>query len=151
MKLKHLVSVAIIPFVMLGCAQQAASNKIETQTPSATTIASSVVESGKFQAGEQPTQGKVNVITKNGKRYLEFDQGFKTNEGPDLFVILYRSEKPPISGIKDQDYVSIARLQKTSGTQSYVLAKNIKLEEFKSVAIWCRKFNATFGYAALSI
>lgn len=66
-----------------------------------------------------------------------------------MYVILYRFEKPPISGIKEKDYVSIAQLQKITGNQRYALPNNVNLQEFKSVAIWCRKFNATFGYAIL--
>ncbi len=151
MKLKHLAIVAMIAIVTLGCAKEATSNQTETQTPSARTVTTSAAEPGKFQAGEQPTQGKVTIITEKGNRFLAFDQSFKTNKGPDLYVILYRSEKPPISGIKEKDYVSVARLQKISGTQRYALPNNVKLEEFKSVAIWCHKFNATFGYASLSV
>lgn len=52
----------------------------------------------------------VSVVTENGKKYIELDEAFKTDNGPDLFVILHRSKKPPISGIKEEDYVSIGRL-----------------------------------------
>lgn len=38
----------------------------------------------------------------------------------------------------------------TSGAQRYALADNVNLADFRSVAVWCRKFNATFGYAPLS-
>jgi hypothetical protein len=88
-------------------------------------------------------------VTENGKRYLELDEAFKTDNGPDLFVILYRSEKPPIYGIKEKNYVSISRLQKVSGTQRYGIPAGVNLADFGSVAIWCRQFNATFGFAPL--
>lgn len=151
MKLKYLLVAVITAMVTLGCATEVTSNQLETQTPSATNIANpvAVAEAGSFQDGEHPTQGKVSVITENGKRYLEFAQDFKTDNGPDLFVILHRSEKPPIYRVQEKDYVSIAALEKTSGTQRYALPDNLNLAEFKSVAIWCRKFNATFGYAVL--
>lgn len=68
----------------------------------------------------------------------------------DVFVILHRSDAPPTYGIKKQDYASIARLQKTSGNQRYAIPNNVPSADFKSVAVWCRKFNATFCYAALS-
>ncbi|OUL37076.1 electron transfer flavoprotein [Nostoc sp. T09] len=149
MKFKHLAILSIVAVITIGCANERTSNQTDTQTTPKTTVASSGAGVGAFKAGEQPTQGKVKVVTEKGKRYLEFDQNFKTNQGPDLYVILYRSDAPPQSGIKEKDYLSIARLQKPSGTQRYALPAKVKLGEFKSVAIWCRKFNATFGYAPL--
>ncbi len=149
MKFQHLVIMVIVATVSVSCAKETISNQTATQTPPTKTITNAVAERGAFKAGEHPTQGKVSITNKQGKRYLEFDQNFKANDGPDLYVILYRSETPPKSGIKEKDYLSLSHLQKTSGTQSYALPENVKLADFKSVAIWCRKFNATFGYASL--
>ena len=93
---------------------------------------------------------------KDKKRILELDSAFKTSTtGPDLVVVLHRlpdvigSTKPPAYPINEGDYVILAPLQKYSGAQSYEIPKNINLEEFQSAAIWCRKFNATFGAARL--
>jgi hypothetical protein len=144
MRYKYLIIIGLISILSVSC-----TNQTVTETPTATTVATADVKPGNFQAGEHPTQGQVSVVKEAGKNYLEFDQNFKTDQGPDLYVILYRFEKPPISGIKEKDYVSIARLQKISGNQRYALPNNVNLQEFKSVAIWCRKFNATFGYAIL--
>ncbi|MDP5339563.1 MAG: DM13 domain-containing protein [Nodularia sp. (in: cyanobacteria)] len=149
MKFQHLVILGIVTIISVGCTTEVTSNKTDTQTPTATTVASPVAEARNFQAAEHPTQGKVSVITEAGKPYLEFDQNFKTDNGPDLFVILHRSATPPVSGIQEKDYVSIAALQKINGTQRYALPDNVNLADFKSVAIWCRQFNATFGYASL--
>jgi Electron transfer DM13 len=149
MKFTHLAVFGIIAISTIGCNKEVALNGTDTQTPTATASVNPGTKSGNFQAGEHQTLGKVSVITEKGKRYLEFDQNFKTEKGPDVFVILYRSDAPPISGIKEKNYVSIAPLKKTSGSQRYALPDNVKLAEFKSVAIWCRQFNATFGYAVL--
>jgi Electron transfer DM13 len=107
-------------------------------------------QTGSFQAGEHPVQGNIRIIRYKNKRYLEFDKSFKTDNGPDLFVILHRDRTVPIYGIKQKDYTSIARLQKTKGTQRYAIPNNVNLADFKSVAVWCRQFNATFGFAALN-
>ncbi|MCJ8280435.1 MAG: DM13 domain-containing protein, partial [Rivularia sp. ALOHA_DT_140] len=96
-----------------------------------------------------PTKGTASIITENGKKYIQFDDKFKSDSGPDLFVILHKDDKLPITGIKEADYVSIAPLKNTNGSQKYEIPKNIDVSKFKSVAIWCRKFNATFGYAVL--
>jgi Electron transfer DM13 len=104
---------------------------------------------GTFVKGEHETTGTAKIVTKQGKSYLEFDQAFKTDQGPDLYVILYRQPQVPISGIAEKDYVSLGKLQKVTGTQRYAIPATLKLADFSSVAVWCRKFNATFGYAAL--
>ncbi|XGV99322.1 MAG: DM13 domain-containing protein [Leptolyngbya sp. BL-A-14] len=115
-----------------------------------------VVSSGSFTAGEQPTQGSARVVNINGKYFLDLDQGFKTSsQGPDLVVILHRSSnvigstKPPAYPLKAGDYVILAPLQKFNGAQRYIIPSNINVANYKSAAIWCRKFNATFGAAKL--
>ncbi len=106
-------------------------------------------KTGKFVAAEHPTQGEVSIINEKGKRYLVFDKAFKSDMGPDLYVILHRSAVLPKGGLKEPDYVTIGRLQKVSGTQRYAIPNNVNLANFRSVAVWCRMFNATFGYAPL--
>ena len=106
-------------------------------------------KSGMFVAAEHPTQGAVSIIKENGRRYLVFDKTFKSDMGPDLYVILHRAAILPKGGLKKQDYATIGRLQKVSGTQRYAIPNNINLANYRTVAVWCRSFNATFGYALL--
>jgi ABC-type glycerol-3-phosphate transport system substrate-binding protein len=152
---KSLAIISVAALLTVGCTQKGISEQAETQTPTAVespvaTVTANTSQGGTFKDGEHPTQGTVKVVTEAGKRFLEFDNKFKTsNNGPDLFVILHRSDAPPIYGIKQKDYVSIARLQKTSGSQRYALPDNVNLADFKSVVVWCRQFNATFGFAPL--
>ncbi|MDJ0773135.1 MAG: DM13 domain-containing protein [Mastigocoleus sp. MO_167.B18] len=161
MKLKSLVLVGFATLLTVGCSAQEVSQKPETEvanqaqtqeTVAANTSTSDVdTISGTFKSAEHPTQGEVKVVTENGKKYLQFDGNFKTDSGPDLFVILHRNDTLPITGIKEKDYVSIAPLKNTSGTQRYEIPVNIDISEFKSVAVWCRQFNATFGYAPFKV
>ncbi|NEP01073.1 MAG: DM13 domain-containing protein [Symploca sp. SIO2E9] len=103
--------------------------------------------SGTFVGAAHPTQGAVRVVTENGQRYLEFDETFKTDRGPDLFVLLHRQQTP--ESYKNQDYVNLGDLEKVSGTQKYAIPEQVDLADWKSVVIWCRQFNVTFGYAPL--
>ncbi|KST67392.1 DM13 domain-containing protein [Mastigocoleus testarum] len=161
MKLKSLVLVGFATLLTVGCSAQEVSQKPETEAVNQAQTQKTAVEkvstsnaenlSGTFKSAEHPTQGEVKVVTENGKKYLEFDGNFKTDSGPDLFVILHRNDTLPITGIKEKDYVSIAPLKNTSGTQSYEIPANINISEFKSVAVWCREFNATFGYAPFKV
>jgi Electron transfer DM13 len=112
---------------------------------------------GTFVSGEHKTQGTASITTNKRNSFLTLDNSFKTSDsGPDLVVILHRSDdvigstKPPAYSLKKGDYVILGRLQKFSGAQTYAIPKNIDLANYKSAAIWCRKFNATFGAAKLS-
>jgi hypothetical protein len=115
-----------------------------------------VLRSGTFVAGEHPTKGTVRLIKEGNNHVLELDQAFSTStSGPDLVVILHRSADvigsttPPAFPINEGDYVLIAPLKEYSGAQRYPVPANIDPAEFKSAAIWCRRFNATFGAATL--
>ncbi|KST68611.1 DM13 domain-containing protein [Mastigocoleus testarum] len=156
---------------IIGCTQQQAVTQTTSPSDESTVTASSssadsltkettqtskALSSGTFVDGEHPTSGTVRIVKKDGKHILELDSAFKTSTtGPDLVVILHRlpdvigSTKPPAYPINEGDYVILAPLQKYSGAQSYEIPKNINLKEFQSAAIWCRKFNATFGAAKL--
>ena len=169
MKMKHVLLIGLVYFLTIGCQKGASVNQsTDTSTvassPSATAQSqgtpaspSNIVKSGTFVAGEQPTMGAVKIVTKNGKSYLELDREFKTSDqAPDLVIILHRSDdilgstKPPSYSLKEGDYAIVAPLAKFTGAQSYPIPDNIKLDDYKSAAIWCRKFNATFGVAKFS-
>jgi hypothetical protein len=158
--------------LVFGCAQElpqtqspanpttslAASPSAESTMAGEKSMTTTAVKSGSFVSGEHPTQGTVKILTQANKRILELDENFKTFDmGPDLVVALHRSAdvigstKPPAYALKEGDYVVLAPLKKFSGAQAYEVPKNIDLANYKSVVIWCRKFNATFGAAKLSL
>lgn len=113
-------------------------------------FAQNVIASGSFVTVDQdhPTEGTAQIITENGKRYLEFDSAFTTARGPAVEVIMYRNSTVPVN-IAEADYVTLAPLESFDGAQRYEIPANINPSDFEAVAIWCRQFNVTFGYAAL--
>lgn len=164
MKLISLVSLGVVSFLVLGCtgvqadSQSAAPSPVVTQAESSPTAAeanptqvaqATEVKTGTFVDAEHPTEGMARIVTENGDRYLEFDETFRSDSGPDLYVILHRAGEPPVGGIQEQDYVTLAPLQSTTGTQRYAIPADVNLDDFNSAVIWCRMFNATFGYATL--
>lgn len=168
MKLKHWLILSIAPLVLISCgANQDAANQESvqheqsplaqsTESGVSTPTGAEVLKSGSFVSGEHPTQGMVQLVRQDNQVALVLDQAFTTSEmGPDLVVILHRLEdvlgstQPPAYPIREGDYVVLAPLQSYSGTQSYVIPDNINLADYKSVGIWCRKFNAMFGAAVL--
>lgn len=124
-------------------------------SPGAIAASPSIVKSGTFVSGEHPTQGAAQIVTENGQRFLELGNDFRTDSGPDLTVILHRSGNvigstpPPAHAIREGDYVVLAELQRTQGAQRYAIPNSVNLDEFNSAAVWCRRFNATFGAAEL--
>ena len=124
----------------LSQSQQIAQNAASTQT----------LRSGSFVTVEQdhPTTGQAKIISQNGKKYLELDRAFTTAKGPDVEILLYRGNALPIK-LAEKDYLTLAKLQKFNGVQRYEIPANVDLNDFKAVGIWCKKFNVTFGYAAL--
>jgi hypothetical protein len=167
-------SLGLVTVLPLGCTATSTSTQVDSNpavdSPMATTSNTTniserttaqtnkptVLSSGTFVDGEHPTKGTVRIVNQDGKRILELAQDFKTStSGPDLVVILHRSDNvigsttPPAYPIQEGDYVLLAPLREYSGAQRYQIPANINLDDFKSAAIWCRRFNATFGAATL--
>jgi Electron transfer DM13 len=102
---------------------------------------------GSFVASEHPTQGLAQIVEADGKKFLKFDRSFKSDNGPDLYVILHNQDPP--QAYEDGNYLSLGRLKRTSGEQMYEIPASSNITTFKSVVIWCKQFNATFGFASL--
>jgi hypothetical protein len=142
----------------------ATSKSESSQSPQPQSVATSTKSesksqkrTGNFISGEHTTTGVASIVQENGTYFIELDQTFKTSSsGPDLFVILHRSPdilkitKPPAFGIAEGDFVTISPLKSFDGKQRYEIPKNIQPDSYKSVLIWCRQYNATFGFAPLS-
>jgi Electron transfer DM13 len=156
MKFK-LVAILFASVMMVSCASQTATKPLEQATPQSSPVSTAIpsttktdkgnLKSAAFVKAEHTTTGTVKIVEEKGKKYLELDNAFKTESGPDLYLILYRKTASPTSGFKEKDYVSLSKLKKISGNQRYEIPATVKLEDFSGTAIWCRKFNATFGYA----
>lgn len=171
MKLKFWLVFGIASVLMVGCTvgnvgqspEPSTPQSSESPTASATSTspdvsqaAQTVERSGTFVSGEHSTQGTVRLVAQNGQALIELGEDFETSElGPDLVVILHRSADvigstyPPAYPINEGDYVILAPLQRFRGAQSYVIPDTINLADYQSAGIWCRKFNAMFGAAAL--
>ncbi|OKH32336.1 electron transfer protein with DM13 domain protein [Calothrix sp. HK-06] len=163
MKLRSFLMLSLASLLIASCAKEisATENHVAVKSSNIPVVqlaqSQQSVKVGTFVSGEHTTQGTSSIIINNGNLFLKLNESFKTSDsGPDLVVILHRSDdvigstKPPSYSLKKGDYVILGRLQKFSGTQTYAIPKNIDLENYKSAAIWCRKFNATFGAAKLS-
>lgn len=129
------------------------ASSTSTQSDYGTTVAESqpvALASGTFVAGEKPTTGSARIVTENGHRYLELDAAFSTSDqGPDLHVLLDTPERPPQTYENLGSALNLGSLHDYNGAQRYPIPDSVNLTSFKSVVIWCRMANATFGYAPL--
>lgn len=101
---------------------------------------------GSFDGLTHPTDGTATVTTRaDGKRVLRLAR-FRTQPAPDLYVYLVAGARP---GGDVTGGARIARLRRSLGDQSYVLADDVELGQRATVVVWCEKCSAAFGMALL--
>lgn len=98
-------------------------------------------------AGRKSVEGSVRIVTRDGMRYVQIEDGFRSDEGPDLYVLLHQQAKP--KSYKRKYFTELGRLQAVSGGQWYAIPEDADLAAAHSVVIRCKKFGVTFGYAPL--
>ncbi len=152
--MKTWTGLAIVAATALGTIRVFSGTTSATAAPKPQAPAS-VLRSGTFVAAEHPTAGTARIVAAGNQRFVELNPDFRTDAGPDLQVILHKAPdvlattKPPAYPIREGDYVNLGPLQKTTGAQRYPVPANVRIEQYPSVAVWCRRFNATFGTASL--
>jgi len=86
--------------------------------------------------------GTASIYEVDGKKVLRFEEGFKVNNGPDLYVGF------GISGtyIKGSE---ISKLKGNIGSQNYELSTDFDITQYDSVWVWCKAFSTPFVKAEL--
>lgn len=149
LKTVSLASVVLFSTAIAEVASSPIASALPVSTSSQVITQNTLIASGSFVTVDQdhPTEGTARIVEKNGKRYLEFDGAFTTATGPDVNVVLHRKDSIPVN-LTEGEYITLAALKTFNGSQGYELPDDLDLSEFKSVGIWCREFNVTFGYAS---
>jgi hypothetical protein len=104
---------------------------------------------GTFRSYEHPTSGRARVIaTADGRRYVRFED-FETSNGPALKVYLSAARATgPGDGFDDR-FVELGDLKGNIGSQNYTIPAGVRLERYRSVVVWCRRFSVPFAAAPL--
>ena len=109
---------------------------------------------GSFISHEHETKGTVKIVRlADGSHTLRLE-GLDTSNGPDLRVWL--SDAPVKDGIAgwrvfdDGKYENLAKLKGNKGDQNYPLPADVDWSAYKSVSIWCDRFDVSFGAATLA-
>ncbi len=106
--------------------------------------------SGNFRGLDHETSGKALLgKAEDGHYYVRFED-FNTENGPDLFV--YLSTVPGDAQESDfpGEFIDLGNLKGNIGNQNYLVPDGTDLSKYRSVIIWCRRFNTTFGAAPLN-
>lgn len=101
-----------------------------------------VLSKGTFEGKAHAAKGNAVIVEENGKKLLRLE-GFETDPGPDLFIVL-------APGLDGTEGVSLGMLESFSGDKEYVLDDSIDLEKNKNVLVWCKQYGVLFSSAELT-
>jgi len=115
-------------------------------------VKAKTLETGKFHGKVHATSGRATVYQEaDGKLVLRLTN-FKTSNGPDVHVILVATKDAmdDANFLKDNtDKVELGKLKGNEGDQNYEIPAGTDLTKFRTVSIYCERFNANFGAAPL--
>jgi Electron transfer DM13 len=120
-----------------------------TAATRAAPVAPVAVAAGRFRSLGHPTSGRAAVLeVDGGRRFLRLDD-LETSNGPDLFVYLSTTPADGPRDAFDDEFLSLGRLKANQGNQNYAIGAGTRLDRYRSVVIWCRRFTYAFGAAEL--
>src|SRR5438309_11800025 len=107
---------------------------------------------GKFQGKVHATSGRATVYQEaDGKLVLRLTN-FKTSNGPDVHVILVATKDADDDANflkSNMERLELGTLKGNEGDQNYEIPAGTDLTKFRTVSIYCERFNAIFGAAPL--
>lgn len=119
-----------------------------TGAPAAQTV---VLSAGSFRDLEHDTNGTAKIVQlADGSRVVRLED-FRTSSGPDVVVILSSTPAAEDSwgAYDDGAFVNLGALKGNVGDQNYKIGAEVDLSKYRSVVIWCRRFNVAFGSAPI--
>lgn len=94
--------------------------------------------------------GTGSVYRDGTRTLLHLDDTFKAGPGPNYWIYV---NKVPVGEEADFNAdagrVRIAQLKSFSGSQTYLLPRDVDLAKFHTVTIWCESFSVYIGAAVL--
>jgi len=110
------------------------------------------LETGTFHGKVHQTSGRATIYQEgDGKLVLRLTN-FKTSNGPDVHVILIAAKDADDDANflkSDTERVELGKLKGNEGDQNYEVPAGTDLAKFRTVSIYCERFNANFGAAPL--
>ena len=110
------------------------------------------LETGTFHGKVHQTSGRATIYREQDGDLVLRLTNFKTSNGPDVHVILIAAKDADDDANflkNDIQRVELGKLKGNEGDQNYEIPSGTDLTKFKTVSIYCERFNANFGAAPL--
>ena len=125
----------------------------ETTVPAPTTVPLTTVPPAPvatmFISLDHGTSGSLVLLQDpDGRRYARIEN-LDTDQGPDVYVYLSTNTVDGPEEAFDDDYVNLGGLQGNLGNQNYEIPAETDLTRYRSLVIWCDRFDSAFGAAPL--
>jgi hypothetical protein len=112
-------------------------------------VAAPAPQPTRFVSLDHGTTGDLVVLIDDGGNRFVRLADLATDNGPDLKVYLSANPVDGPEGAFDDDAVELGRLKGNIGSQNYRVPDDVDLTRFRSVVIWCDRFDSAFGAAPL--
>ena len=110
-----------------------------------------ILATGTFHGIVHKTSGRATVYQTTGGNVLRLTH-FATSNGPNLHILLLAAAdaKDDENFLTEKvERIDLGPLKGNEGDQNYAIPAGTDLARYKSVAIFCERFNANFGTAPL--
>jgi hypothetical protein len=128
------------------------NQKVSEAAPFASSSDPQPLYTGRFEGKAHPTSGRATIYGgAGGVQYVRLTD-FTTSNGPDVHVVLARSDDKALSQniVTGQlDEVEIGVLKGNQGDQNYYLPASLDLKKYNVVVVYCERFHAIFGVGRL--
>ncbi|MCM2579492.1 DM13 domain-containing protein [Streptomyces meridianus] len=144
---------AAVVFVLLYFEPQklVLDDRVDEPPPAAAGTPATVLSQGRVISRGHPGSGTTRVLRlQNGSRVLRLEQ-LNVENGPDLRVRLTEAGPRASDDSYRHDYVDLGALKGNLGNQNYGVPAGVRLDRFRAVVIWCRRFTYAFAAAPLSV
>jgi len=128
------------------------NQKVSEPAPFASGADPQPLYTGRLEGTAHQTSGRATIYrSPDGRQYLRLTD-FSTSNGPDVHVLLARSDDTNLLReiVKGQlDSVELGSLKGNDGDQNYDVPATVDLHKYNAAVVYCERFHAIFGLARL--
>lgn len=147
------LAVAVVVFVLVWFQPQKLfiDDRVDETLPAVARGAPADLARGTFVSRDHGTSGRVRILDVGGGARVLRIEDLDTSNGPDLYVYLSTNAAAGEEDRFDDDYLDLGRLHGNLGDQNYDIPTGVDLSRFRSVVVWCDRFDSAFGAAELEV
>lgn len=109
-----------------------------------------VLRRGSFRSGEHHTTGRASLLRlADGRTFVRLED-LDTSNGPAVRIWLSAAPASSSDGVVEHSaHLDIGGLKANHGNQNYAVPTGSDVAQYRSVVVWCRRFDVVFGSAPL--